>query len=159
MSTRESTEEKAKFGLKHRKKIQLLLANLDDLIHERVWKVKTLICCYSRYVNRIMKKFNYWYLYCLQSLPLFSSLVLYNFKVAIQKVESRFDLMCLAVQLIGFPVETETDTASLEFSSINMSVAQYKLYSRIVLKKSLSIDTDGYRNRFLSKSFQSVLYE
>lgn len=79
----------------------------------------------------------------LQSLPLFSSFVLYNFKVATQQVESWFDLTCLAVQLSGFPVEIETDTALLEFSSINMSVTQYKLYSRIVFKKRLSIDTDG----------------
>lgn len=43
MATLESTEEKAKCGSKHMKKIQLLLANLNDLIHERVWKVKTLI--------------------------------------------------------------------------------------------------------------------
>lgn len=43
MAALDSTEEKAKFGLRRMKKIQLLLANLNDLIHERVWKVKTLI--------------------------------------------------------------------------------------------------------------------
>lgn len=35
----DSTEEKAMFGLKHMKKI--LFADLNDLIHERVWKVRT----------------------------------------------------------------------------------------------------------------------
>jgi len=80
---------------------------------------------------------------CLQSLPLFSSIALCNFEVAAQQVESWFDLTCLTVQLGGFPAGTESDAASLEFSSISISVAQYKLYSRIVLKKSLSIDAGG----------------
>jgi len=51
----DSTEEKAKFGLNHTKEIQLLLAHLNDLVHERICK-KLNLCCYSRYIDKIMRR-------------------------------------------------------------------------------------------------------
>lgn len=42
MATLGSTVEIAK-DLKHRKKTQVLLANVNYFIHEKVWKVKTSI--------------------------------------------------------------------------------------------------------------------